>query len=46
MTTKITIEMDENLLKILDNKIKQGKFKGRDEVINYYVKYGMLVMLK
>ncbi len=46
MTTRITVEMDEDLLKMIDNMIEIKRFEGRDEAINYYVKHGMLVMLK
>ncbi len=45
MTTRIIIEMDEDLLKAIDNKIKSGKFKNRDETINYYTKYGILIVI-
>ena len=40
------VEMDEDLLKALDNKIKLGDFKNRDEAINKYVKYYILVVVK
>ena len=38
--------MDEDLLKLLDNKVKQNIFKDRDDAINRYVKYGILVIIR
>ncbi len=46
MTTKIIVEMDEDLLKAIDNKIKLGDFNDRDEAINKCVKYYTLVVVK
>ena len=43
MTTKIIIEIDEDILKMLDNKIKLGSFKDKGDAINYYIKRGILV---
>ncbi len=46
MTTKIIVEMDEDLLKAIDNKIKLKDFKNRDDAINKCVKYYILVVVK
>ena len=46
MTTRIIVELDEDLLNAIDNKIKLGNFKDRDEAINKCVKYYILVVVK